>query len=91
MRLEQMIYTYNKYTVDGNAKRAITTGSKLTLEQLQAHVGGDIEVVALDNDVLMIVNELGLYLDLPQNIQASFLAKQHIYGIALTCDINAID
>ena len=65
----------------------------LTLEQMQALVGGLIEVVYLNNDIdspfktrTMIVNEDGIGLELPFNPLASAIAEQPIVGTVLVLD-----
>jgi hypothetical protein len=68
-----------------------TITEPLTLERMQAAVGGYIELVTLERRpqdkgrVCLFVNEDGLRAGLPGNVIASALAKQPIVGNALLC------
>ena len=53
------------------------------LDELQAIVGGLIEIVYLPHSQIMVVNEEGLLKGLPYNVMASVLAGQHIVGDVL--------
>ena len=86
-----MAYTYIKLTAGDNKEATIVSSSKLTLEQLQKHVDGYIEVVCLPDDKLMVVNEEGTLNGLPRNIAASTIAKRPIVGDVLVCDIDAME
>lgn len=72
-------------------------GTDFSLEELQAIVGGYIEIVTLDEEHLMVVNEEGKLQGLPLNINASaiYLAKTHIkdsiVGDVLVCNSNMIN
>jgi len=55
-------------------------GRKLTLENLQKAVGGDIELFFVDSRTLMIINQEGLLFKLPKNRMASRIANQLIVG-----------
>jgi hypothetical protein len=59
------------------------TGDKFTLEEMQAAVGGLIELVILHDGRDMWINEEGLILGLPFNISASALYGHPIMGDAL--------
>jgi len=58
-----------------------------SLAELQAMVGGYVEVVQLPNDdgLIMIVNEEGRLKGLPENWAASGIAGRRIVGPALVC------
>lgn len=60
-------------------------GNDYALDELQGFVGGLIEIVYLPDGLLMVVNEEGLILGLPFNINASILAGHPIVGNALVC------
>jgi hypothetical protein len=60
-------------------------GSVFTLKELQAFVGGSIELVCTSDGQDMYVNEEGLLDDLPFNPTASLLAGQHIVGDVIVC------
>lgn len=67
-----------------------------TLKELQAAVGGYIEIVHLGQDHLMVVNEEGKLQGLPQNRLASELYGadpnwDYIVGDALVCRDEDID
>lgn len=66
-----------KETLKGTGKRG-----KLTLEQMQAAVGGYIEYVHAGSKTL-VVNEEGLLKGLPLNVMASDIAGRPIVGDAL--------
>ena len=57
----------------------------VSLESLQAGVGGWIEIVRLPNGQDMVVNEEGLIHGLPQNLTASRLAGQPLVGDCILC------
>ncbi len=86
-----MPYKYTKYVAGVKGVTKIVSAKKMTLEQLQKHVGGDIEVICLPDDLLMVINENGIALDLPFNGNAYALVRQPIRGNAIVCDIDAID
>ena len=46
-------------------------GSDFTLEEMQAIVGGYIELVELDGNTTMVVNEEGKFIPLSLNLEAS--------------------
>jgi hypothetical protein len=66
------------------------SGTKLSLEELQAAVGGLIEHVAFETGPVF-VNEEGLRLRLPLNPRASELLRRPIVGAAVFCDASEID
>jgi hypothetical protein len=74
--------------VDGTRKE-MTPDNKdgsLSLEQLQAAVGGYIEVVAVPNSFnTLLVDEDGLMKKLPMNVEASKLAQRPIVGNTVLC------
>ncbi|HIB21727.1 MAG TPA: DUF3846 domain-containing protein [Rhodospirillales bacterium] len=61
-------------------------GSDFELKELQDVVGGLIELVALTNGKLLIVDEEGLLKSLPINTKASMLARRPIVGTAIICE-----
>lgn len=69
-------------------------GTHFTLEELQAAVGGDIQIVSIDNAAYpeMIVHENGLNEDLPLNAAATMLYKRGaIVGDVLLCRPGEIE
>jgi hypothetical protein len=64
-------------------KTAPKNGKKFTLGELQAAVGGYIEVVRLSGNERIVVNEEGLLVNLPPNLVASRMAGFLIVGDAL--------
>lgn len=85
------------YKSDGT-KQAVTpaNGFDFSLEELQAIVGGYIEVFSLDEfGSLMVVNEEGKLNGLPFNAEATRLIGEagivgHIVGDALVCESEMI-
>lgn len=65
-------------------------GPKLSLDQLQAAVGGNIEAVFIETGPVF-VNEDGLRLRLPLNPLASELLRRPIVGAVVICDFSEID
>jgi len=63
-----------------------TVTDKLSLEQMQAIVGGYIEAVALPGGKHLIVNEEGLLHGLPTNLTASNIAGRPLVGRAILTD-----
>jgi hypothetical protein len=53
-----------------------TLGGTFSLEELQQYVGGMIEIVALDDGRVMVLNEEGKLLNLPYNAIATELFNQ---------------
>lgn len=53
------------------------------LQQLQDHVGGDIEVVPVDEGMAIVINEAGRAMKMRKNERASLLAGKTIVGPAL--------
>lgn len=90
------------YIINANgAKTEVTpkSGNSFTLEELQEHVGGYIEIIRLANKYLMVVNEEGKLLNMPFNSEATDIARQHkaiypndmIVGNALVAQESMID
>jgi hypothetical protein len=90
------------YIINANgAKTEVTpkSGNSFTLEELQEHVGGYIEIIRLTNKCLMVVNEEGKLLNMPFNSEATDIARQHkaiypndmIVGNALVAQESMID
>lgn len=50
-------------------------GERFTLEELQGHVGGYIEIINLSADKALVINEEGKLLNLPLNQKATALAQ----------------
>jgi hypothetical protein len=69
--------------------------TKLTLEQLQAAVGGLIEVVRTHNmnltGLVVFCNEEGLLLGLPPNVNASLFVGSPLVGDVIVCDANEVE
>ena len=72
-------------------------GSTFELEELQEVVGGYIEIVRLNDGRIIIVNEDGLSLNLPVNIEATNILRrdhsttQYIVGNAIVCDADMVE
>ena len=72
-------------------------GSTFELEEMQEIVGGYIEIVRLNDGRVIIVNEDGLSLNLPVNIEATNILRrdhsttQYIVGNAIVCDADMIE
>ena len=72
-------------------------GSTFELEELQEVVGGYIEIVRLNDGRVIIVNEDGLSLNLPVNIETTNILRrdhsttQYIVGNAIVCDADMIE
>ena len=90
------------YIINANgAKTEVTpkSGNSFTIEELQEHVGGYIEIIRLTNKYLMVVNEEGKLLNLPFNSEATDIARRHkaiypndmIVGNALVAQESMID
>ena len=58
-------------------------GTDFSLEELQGYVGGYIQIVAVDNLRVMVVDEEGLLL--PINQTASNMIGQRIVGDVVVC------
>lgn len=67
-------------------------GKDFSLEEMQAIVGGYIEIVYLDNGQLMIVNEEGKINGSPLNDNASMLVgyTDLIMGDVLVCESKQV-
>lgn len=72
-------------------------GSTFELEELQEVVGGYIEIVRLNDGRIIIVNEDGLSLNLPVNIEATNILRrdhsttEYIVGNAIVCDADMLE
>ena len=84
-----MIHTYKKITPSFTTN--VMSKELLTLKRLQEYVGGDIQIIALPDNMLMVVNENGLSEDLTHNTIASNIANNFIVGTVLICDMDSID
>lgn len=70
-------------------------GSYFTLEELQTLIGGYVEFIHFDNDLVMVVDEDGALKHLPRNEKATWIAKANgkiemftnyeVVGNALVC------
>ena len=73
------------------------SGKKYTLEELQRAVGGDIEIVAMSDGQLMVLNEEGKVRALPFNSKATtmtrgFLAPTDmVMGDVVVCKNTEVD
>ena len=72
-------------------------GSDITLEELQALDGGNLELGELDGNTTMVVNEEGKLIPLSLNLEASRIFRAHhpaskdfIVGNVLICNNNQI-
>ncbi len=72
-------------------------GTTFELEEIQEIVGGYIEIIRLKDGRIIVVNEEGLNLNLPVNIEATNILRrdhsttQYIVGTAIVCDADMID
>ena len=69
-------------------------GKKFTLSELQALVGGYIEMVRIPGDAgkrVLFVDEEGKLKGLKPNVRASHLAGQLIVGNAVLCSPKEVD
>lgn len=72
-------------------------GNQFTLKEMQHYVGGYIEIVYLQNNLIMVINEEGRLLGLPRNEKATKLANFHldfddyIAGDVVICSNNQVD
>ena len=72
-------------------------GTTFELEEMQEIVGGYIEIIRLKDGRIIVVNEEGLNLNLPVNIEATNILRrdhsttQYIVGNAIVCDADMID
>lgn len=70
--------------VDGpDTKVSPKKGKTWSIEELQAHVGGDIEILTLAANLFMVFHEDARRLKLPQNDRASLIAQMQVLGPAL--------
>lgn len=88
------IYKTNGEVVDVKPQK----GKKFNLEEMQAIVGGYIEIYHVNNDKdLLIINEEGKLLGLHYNEKATELFRKayrtddFIVGDALVCDNSMVD
>ena len=86
------------YTPNGGEKDIISkVRNKLSLEEMQKLVGGYIEIVRLNDGRIIIVNEDGLSLNLPVNIEATNILRrdhsttEYIVGTAIVCDADMVE
>ena len=69
-------------------------GKKFTLAELQALVGGYIEMVRIPGDAggrVFFVNEEGMLRKLRPNVRASQIAGQLLVGNAVLCSPKEVD
>ena len=72
-------------------------GRTFELEEMQNIVGGYIELVRLNDGRIIVVNEDGLNLNLPVNIEATNILRrdhsttQYIVGTAIVCDADMLE
>lgn len=90
-----MATIYSEYAIQSVEPK---NGKFFRLEELQAIVGGYIEVINLRDDKVMIINEEGKLMHLPYNHQATILAHSNraifpddvIVGNALVCEADMV-
>lgn len=72
-------------------------GTTFELEEMQEIVGGYIEIIRLNDGRIIVVNEDGLNLNLPVNIEATNILRrdhsttQYIVGNSIVCDSDMIE
>ena len=85
------------YTDKGAEDYTPKNGTTFELEEMQKIVGGYIEIVRLNDGRIIIVNEDGLSLNLPVNIEATNILRrdhsttEYIVGTAIVCDADMIE
>ena len=85
------------YTDKGAEDYTPKNGTTFELEEMQKIVGGYIEIVRLNDGRVIIVNEDGLSLNLPVNIEATNILRrdhsttEYIVGNAIVCDADMIE
>ncbi len=62
-----------------------------SLKKMQDLVQGYIEFVYLKDNKVLILNEEGLLMNLPQNKQASNIYGHQVVGDAVICDITELN
>lgn len=65
-------------------------GTDFSLEELQAIVGGYIEIIYVKGNDIMVLNEEGKLIGLPINGKASRMAGEVIVGNVLVCDTKMV-
>ena len=82
------------FLADGGIKEIIFEGLHVTLEEMKKCVGGYVEFVYLEDDLVLVVNEEGLINNLPHNEIAtkilSLEGKANIVGDVLLIGTNFI-
>lgn len=74
------------YRTDGTSQTIEpANGNDFSLAEVQKLVDGYFELVSLGGGQVMLVNEEGLLRELPQNREATRLAKRLIVGDVLVC------
>ena len=76
---------------DGTTRTMEFSESHVTLSEMQACVGGYIELVHLKDGVILVVNEEGRLNNLKPNIIATELAGDYIVGDVLLISSKFID
>lgn len=86
---------YLSYTLNAETQSVSpltpASGEQFSLEELQAVVGGYIEIVALPKGMLLVCNEEGRLHQLPLNQPASSLAGRQILGNVAIIHESQID
>ena len=65
-------------------------GTDFQLEELNAYIGGWIEIVRIGGGEILVVDEEGLCKELPINTTASILAGYTIVGPAVRCKSSQV-
>lgn len=93
--MEPKDFVHKLLKPDGSVQDYPPAARKYTLEEMQAAVGGYIEILSLGSGrYLMVINEEGKLQGLPRNPLASALyanANDQIVGNALVCRNRDID
>ena len=77
------------FLADGGIKQIIFEGLHVTLEEMQKCVGGYVEFIYLEDDLVLVVNEEGLINNLPHNeIATKILSLEGETNIV--CDVLLI-
>lgn len=79
---------------DGTVNNVTPNDKVFTLEEMKGYIGGYLESVKLNNDLVMYVNEDGIALNLPYNQAATRVVQEHrpgyqyaIYGDVLIASL----
>lgn len=81
---------------DGTTENLVFSKKMITLKELQDSVSGYIEFIWLNDNKILVVNEDGKIMGLPENFQATAIIKEqgindYVVGNALLIDLKYVD